>query len=430
MVLIVNRLILILSIIFITTSVYADQLKEVISENFILENPSLERKQIVNFLVHQFDSKRERGVTQVDLDKLWNNKELREKYMMARFQIINQKLYADSFYLGHYYFPVLLQYFQKLITKYKIPDVDFIIYLREEIPMNEALGMQTMGIPAFMMFQDKKSSYETDKLLFPDAFFIKENKNSNWTRLLTQLDQAAQNYPWDNKINKIFWRGVTTGDFHPFTIANFDKLPRLTIAILSKLYPELIDANFSAYSPQIMYEHYGPNLREFCNILLGSKLKGTSEVNHLKYKYLISLDGNAATGTRVSWIMYSNSVLVKQMSDKIQWYYTALKPYVNYIPLKHDLTDIFDQIEWMKNHDSEVKQISINAHNFIQNNMLSEHIDSHIVILLNEYAKIQKDHNIIPTLPIDQEVVAIVPVIKMLSYRVKKYFKERINTWF
>lgn len=424
----ISNLILIICISF--NFAYAEELKVITPESFISSNPSPERREIVDFLVNQFKDKEKKGVTQEDLDKLWNNQELREKYMMARFQIIDQKLYADSFYLGHYYFPVLLQYFQKLVTKYKISDVDFIIYLREEIPTKEDLGKQTMGVPAFIMFQDKASSYEMDKLLFPDAFFIKENKNSNWGRLLANIEKASENYPWAKKISKVFWRGVTTGDFHPYTIENFSKLPRLTISILSKLYPDLIDANFSAYSPQIMYEHFGPNLREFCQLLLGGRLQKANEADHLKYKYLISLDGNAATGTRVSWIMYSNSVLLKQESDKIQWYYSALKPYVNYVPVKHDLSDIFDQIEWMKENDAKVEQISINAHNFIQNNMLAEHIDSHTVILLNEYAKIQKDSQITPTLTASEDVVSLSSVIKMLGYRVNKYFKERMDTWF
>lgn len=408
----------------------AYDLKMIKSKNFISENSSNERKTIVDSLISQFESKREKGVTQADLNKLWDNKKLREKYMMARFQIVNQKVYAESFYLGHYYFPTLLQYFQKLVQTYKVPDVDFIIYLREEIPMNEDLGKETMGVPAFIMFQDKDSIYEMDKLIFPDAFFMKENKNSSWIKLLKKIEKARGANPWETKVNKIFWRGATTGDFYPYTIANFDKLPRLTASVLSKLYPDLIDSEFSIYTPQMFYDHYENNLKEFCEILFRKKAVGVSEEKHLKYKYLLSLDGNAATGTRVPWIMYSNSVLIKQESTKTQWYYSALKPYIHYVPLEHRLTDIFKQIQWMKGHDIELQQISINAQNFVKNNLMPEHIDAHIIILLNEYSTISKDQNIIPTLKPAEEVISIPSVIKMFSYKVKKYFIERVDTWF
>ncbi len=418
---------LVLALTLLATTTNASQLKIISAEAYKKESPSEERALIIDFLVNQFKDKK---VSLAQLDGLWSNKLLREKYMMARFQIINQQVYADSYYLGHYYFPVLLQYFQRLVKTYQIPDVDFIIYMREEIPMSENLGKHTIGIPAFMMFQNLDSEYETDKLLFPDGYFLKKNKNSNWGTLLNRIEDAGDKYPWEKKIDKIFWRGNTTGDFHIYTIDNFNKLPRLTISILSKLYPDLIDAQFSYYSPQIMYEHHGKNLKEFCEILFGPKPKSVNETDHLQYKYLLSLDGNAATGTRVTWIMYSNSVLVKQESRKIQWYYAALKAYKNYVPVNHRLTDIFDQIKWMQTHDEALKQIAQNAHNFAANNMMPEHIDSHVVILLTEYAKIQLDKEIKPTLTPVDEVVSLTSVIKMLGLRLKKYLKERAETWF
>ena len=405
---------------------YGQELKTITPEQFIAENPSPERKIIIDHLIHQFDSKREAGVTQDQLDKLWANQEVRDAYMMARFQIIDQKVYAQSYYLAHYYFPTLLQYFQTLAQKYKINDVDFIIYMREEIPMKNDLGKQTMGVPAFIMFQDQNSIYEMDKLIFPDAFFIKENWSSRWRDLTARIEKASLDNPWDNKINKIFWRGVTTGDFFDYTLENFEKLPRLAISILSKLYPDSIDAKFSSYTLQMTDK----NLKKLCELLFGQTPANVSMEDHLKYKYLLSLDGNAATGTRVPWIMLSNSVLVKQDSQKIQWFYSALKPYVHYVPLEHRLLDVFQQIDWMKAHDQEVKQISLNGNNFVKNNLMPDHIDQHIVLLLNEYSSIQKDIKIIPTLTKAEDVVSIPSVLDMYLYKIKRYLVARINTWF
>jgi hypothetical protein len=38
-----------------------------------------------------------------------------------------------------------------------------------------------------------------------------------------------------------------------------------------------------------------------------------------------------------------------------------LQPYVHYIPLKDDFSDLNEIIEWSKNNDEMCKQISINA---------------------------------------------------------------------
>ena len=75
---------------------FAQELKTVDAEQFILENPSSERKKIVDFLIHQFDDKQEVRITQAELDHIWSDKDIRNKLMMYRFQIIDQKLYADS----------------------------------------------------------------------------------------------------------------------------------------------------------------------------------------------------------------------------------------------------------------------------------------------------------------------------------------------
>ena len=159
---------IILFIIIIAQNVFADSVKTINAQGYYSQNPSSERRSIIDFLIQQFDNKREQGVTQAQIDQLWQTDDIKQKYQMARFQIVNQQVYADCYYIGHYYFPMLTKYFQKLVQQYKINDVDFIIYLREEIPISEKLGEKTLGTPAFMMFQDQDSIYETDKLLFPD----------------------------------------------------------------------------------------------------------------------------------------------------------------------------------------------------------------------------------------------------------------------
>jgi hypothetical protein len=413
----INNLAYILTLLMTINIAYGADLKTVTADQFIAANPSPERNEIVKFLTNQFQGK---SITQKQLDQLWNDRDLKFAYMMARFQIVNQKLYADSYNVSHYYFPTLLKYFQTLVQQYKIPDVDFIIYLREEIPMHADLGKKTMGTPAFIMFQDLNSIYETDKLLFPDAFFIKED----WRNIVTRIQKTSLEKTWDKKLDKIFWRGNTTGNFLIYTVKDFDKLPRLTATILSKLYPDLIDAEFSYYSTQLYYTRDGQNLSEIFKLIFPKGTQHTSPEDHLKYKYLLSIDGNAATGTRVPWIMLSNSALVKQESKKIQWFYSALKPYINYVPLDNKLMNIFSQLEWMKSHDREVKQISKNAQNFIQNDLMPEHIDAHIVLLLNQYHTIQKDQKIIASLTKAEDTISISSVAMALLYRAQLYFKE------
>jgi hypothetical protein len=124
--------------------------------------------------------------------------------------------------------------------------------------------------------------------------------------------------------------------------------------------------------------------------------------------------------------MLSNSVLVKQETSEIQWFYSALKPYHNYIPVDEELINIFAQLEWMNQHDLELQQISQNAQNFIRNNLMPENIEAHVVLILNEYHQLHRDIKLVATLiPADEALKMIEPT------RLAKMTKtERINEWF
>jgi hypothetical protein len=405
------------TILLISNLLYGHELKTVIAEEFIAQDPSPERTAMVDFLIHQFDEKRAIGITQEQLNQVWYHPQAGADFHLARFQIINQKLYANSAGIYHPYFINLIKYFQKLVTIYKINDVDFIIYARDEIPPS-VKDLKTLSIPAFMMFRNPDSPYEKDKFLLPDSNMLKDN----WQSLIKKIELANQNYTWEKKLTTFFWRGASTGGEaqYLYNVTNFAKFPRLKLVMLSKLYPDLIDAKF--FKPIFSKDKDGDNLQTILKLLNAEDKESTQEIDHLKYKYLLSIDGNSCTGTRVPWIMLSNSVLVKQDSNKIQWFYSAIKPYVHYIPIKSDLTNIFSQLDWIKNHDYEVQSISKNAHNFVKHNLMPEHIDAHVIITLNEYSKLQKDQKIIPSLPPAVEALSITSLLKNLTYELIRNF--------
>ncbi len=115
---------------------------------------------------------------------------------------------------------------------------------------------------------------------------------------------------------------------------------------LSKAYPDIIDS-YLTYSminkrKQILnsYSEAGYDPFDFYHL-------GMSPNFHLNYKYLISLDGTNAAWGRVEWIMFSNSLLIKDQSTKEQWFYPGFKDKENCImvdPLK--LESLVEIIEW------------------------------------------------------------------------------------
>jgi hypothetical protein len=92
---------------------------------------------------------------------------------------------------------------------------------------------------------------------------------------------------------------------------------------------------------------------------------------------------------RVPWILASNSLLLKQESLKVEWFDYALKPKVHYYPIKSDLSDLLDAIEYLEAHQEEAKQIVRNANAFVEEFLSREKINAAAAKVLKDYAAAQ-----------------------------------------
>ena len=43
------------------------------------------------------------------------------------------------------------------------------------------------------------------------------------------------------------------------------------------------------------------------------------------------------------------------------WYFPLLRPFVDHVPVKSDLSDLRQKIEWCRSHDAECEKIASNA---------------------------------------------------------------------
>ena len=104
-----------------------------------------------------------------------------------------------------------------------------------------------------------------------------------------------------------------------------------------------------------------------------------------KYKYLIYCEGHSAAN-RYTALIKSGSIILKVESScraSEMWYFHLLKPYVHYVPVKADLSDLNDQIEWCKNNDSKCKIISLNNEVFYNTYVTKENVYNYWSSLLN-----------------------------------------------
>jgi len=86
----------------------------------------------------------------------------------------------------------------------------------------------------------------------------------------------------------------------------------------------------------------------------------------IKYKYILDIDGHACTWDGTAWKLNSGSIIFKTKSIWRQWFYDDYKPWIHYIPINDDFSDIDEKYAWCESHQDECKQIVRNAKKLFQ----------------------------------------------------------------
>ncbi len=266
--------------------------------------------------------------------------------MLGRFQIANGVvmpiLHEKLDILPSY--KTLLDMLQYLARHGYVTNTNFLVGLGEYFSPS-----QKLPIPVFAFAKDLNKPFEKDLIMIPDWINL-----GKVTEFRERIYQAKKKYPWETKTPILFWRGGEA-DSSGF---------RHKLVLLAQRKPALIDAKFVT-----LQQGYVP------------------PEEHLKYKYLISIDGVRCAWTRLVWHLHSNSLVFKPYSTQIQWFYNGIKPYQHYIPIQDEET-LIQQIQWANSHPDEAKQITDNASQFIEDNLSLEDMYHYMIVLLNEYKKL------------------------------------------
>lgn len=249
-----------------------------------------------------------------------------------------------------------------------LPDLDFVFSSHDELNSfrNE---------PPLPIFIITKSKNDTGFILFPDWFALQGFEPEKSLVL-----QGNALYPWESKSPLLFFRGQDSGIWD---LRRWPDFPRPKLMKLSIEHPDLINAKFT-YLNHIPFRDYA-NEKGFMG-------DWVSMQDTVRYRYLMDIDGNCAPTPRFPLLLHSNSVILKNMTDSILWFYGTIKPYEHYIPVEENLSDLFTQLEWAKNHDEECQRISENARKLAAEVLSPEAIYLYLYQLLCEYSKKQQTH--------------------------------------
>ena len=103
-----------------------------------------------------------------------------------------------------------------------------------------------------------------------------------------------------------------------------------------------------------------------------------------KYKFIISVDGNGPTCTRVAATLLSHSVLLKYQSQWITYYHRALRPFVNYVPISWH-SDVNHALSELKDNYAFYSNISRAANEDFSLLFKKSNVDRFFAAVLNEF---------------------------------------------
>ena len=167
--------------------------------------------------------------------------------------------------------------------------------------------------------------------------------------------------PFFSKKPIIVWRGMPTG----FGFGN-------NIPYRSVSREELLERYASPSHPHSNYLDIGISAPEHHEIPLffqeeKSYVKPYLSIQQqLQYRYILSVEGNDVA-TNLKWIMCSNSIVIAPLPQIESWFLESqLQPYVHFLPVKDDFSDLLEVFFWAESHPRECEKILTHAKQYTE----------------------------------------------------------------
>jgi hypothetical protein len=170
--------------------------------------------------------------------------------------------------------------------------------------------------------------------------------------------------PWNKKRELAVFRGSNTGmgidpDTNPRLklVVEFQSHPRCNVGLTSwNTRPRKVSGNPAVQVPQTHW------------VKLSNSLTLEEQSN---FKYIIHVEGHVQA-YRLSIELAMRSVILLVQSRYRLWYEPLLQPWVHYVPVAADLSDLDERIQWCLEHDAECQLIATQARQFYEQYLTRE----------------------------------------------------------
>ena len=292
----------------------------------------------------------------------------------------------------------------ELCQNRKLPDIEFFIN-RRDFPILSKDGYEPY-YHLWNSFTKPLVSHNYDKYL--PILSMSSNSNfsdiliptyEDWTRVQSKenkffpksrqvYDNNMKDILWENKKPTAIFRGSSTGE--GITI---ETNQRLKVAYLSHI-TKTDEKNIPYLDAGITKWNLRPKK------LMGYDYLQVTDINSLpfdlinkltpyeqsEYKYIIHIDGHVSA-FRLSYELSLSSVILIVKSNWNSWFSNMLEPYVHYVPVKEDLSDLVEKIKWCRDNDEKCIEIVYNAkcfyNKYLQKNSIFDYFQKLFIDIKN-----------------------------------------------
>ncbi|EJK73234.1 hypothetical protein THAOC_05152 [Thalassiosira oceanica] len=188
------------------------------------------------------------------------------------------------------------------------------------------------------------------------------------------LQREGKVLKWENKRDALIWRGSVTGIRSDKTLVKNHPDGGSRISVVTRYFAKRPLADVAFRDDDISNR----TLRQYnvgkWQYNLGQLVRNTDTTmeDQLKYKYILMLEGNdVASGLK--WQLLSNSVVFMARPTCVSFAMEdVLVPFVHYVPLKEDYSDLEEMIIWARKNDAKCKWISEQATRYMERLWVSD----------------------------------------------------------
>lgn len=229
--------------------------------------------------------------------------------------------------------------------------------IRNSFRLTLCVGDKPDRIRKKRMFAYCRADDQKDVILFPDFSFVNwwQTGMDNYEECIREILAASEKEP---EYDTLFWIG--NADTHP------------SREILCRMAE--IDPRIEAYGMKWAVKDGRP-----------APVKFVSLTDHTRYRYLIDVQGRGWSA-RTKVLLFTGRCLFLADRKWKDYWYEWIKPFVHYIPVKEDLSDLSEKLDWAQAHPEETQRIAENAKQFAVKHLTRDAAVSYLQKLLIAYA--------------------------------------------